>query len=98
MPLKPIYILGIGADGPTGLPLRSRSILADAQFIAGGNRHLALLGPSQADTFAITNNLPALVERLSRRREDERCVVLASGDPLFFGVAAYLRKSLPTTS
>jgi precorrin-6Y C5,15-methyltransferase (decarboxylating) len=90
----PIVIVGIGADGTAGLSARARSALASATFLAGGRRHLELAGPSPAERFAITNNLPALVERLRARGPEEACVVLASGDPLFYGIGHLLGQSL----
>ncbi len=93
---RPVHILGIGADGIESLSHRARAALAEATFVAGGTRHLALAGPRDIETFAITNNLVDLVRRLKGRGPDERCVVLASGDPLCFGIGTYLRVHLGT--
>ncbi|HMB07001.1 MAG TPA: precorrin-6y C5,15-methyltransferase (decarboxylating) subunit CbiE, partial [Isosphaeraceae bacterium] len=87
---RPVEVLGLGAEGPSGLAPRAREALASATFLAGGARHLALVGPTRAETFAIGNNLAELVERLRRRGPDERCVVLASGDPLCYGIGHLL--------
>ena len=94
---RPVVIVGIGAEGPSGLTSRARSELASATFLAGGRRHLALVGPLPAVTewFTITNNLADLVERLRGRGPEEHCVVLASGDPLFYGIGHLLTRSLP---
>jgi precorrin-6B C5,15-methyltransferase / cobalt-precorrin-6B C5,C15-methyltransferase len=91
---RPVHILGIGADGIEGLSHRARAALAEATFIAGGTRHLDLVGPRGVETFAITNNLSALAERLKGRGPDERCVVLGSGDPFYYGIGTYLRVRL----
>jgi precorrin-6Y C5,15-methyltransferase (decarboxylating) len=93
---RPVHILGIGADGIDGLSHRARAALAEATFIAGGTRHLDLVGPRGVETFAITNNLPALAERLKGRGPDERCVVLGSGDPFYYGIGTFLRVRLGT--
>jgi precorrin-6B C5,15-methyltransferase / cobalt-precorrin-6B C5,C15-methyltransferase len=90
----PVHVLGMGADGVESLSLKARRALQAASFVAGGSRHLTLAAPGNVETLAITNNLPALVERLRRRAAEERCVVLASGDPLFFGIGVYLRTHL----
>jgi precorrin-6Y C5,15-methyltransferase (decarboxylating) len=91
---RPIHVLGLGADGIASLSERSRAVLAGATFVAGGRRHLELVRPVGLVTFTITNNLPALVDRLRERGPDERCVVLATGDPFCFGIATYLRAEL----
>ncbi|HEX8202297.1 MAG TPA: precorrin-6y C5,15-methyltransferase (decarboxylating) subunit CbiE, partial [Isosphaeraceae bacterium] len=90
----PVQLLGMGADGPAGLSPRARAALASATFLAGGTRHLELIGSTPAETFPIVNNLRALAERLRGRGPDERCVVLASGDPLCFGIGHYLGAAL----
>src|SRR5437879_4742626 len=91
---KPVVIVGIGADGLPGLSPRARSAVAAATFLAGGRRHLELVGPPPVERFTITNNLPELVGRLRGRGPDEQCVVLASGDPLFYGIGHLLGQSL----
>ena len=92
---RPIQVLGLGADGPEGLSSRAKIALSGATFVAGGRRHLGLIGSMPIETFAIGDNIAELVDRLKRREENERCVVLASGDPLCFGVGATLLRSLP---
>lgn len=91
---EPVLVLGLGADGLDSLGPRSRRRLEAATFLAGGRRHLALVGPASAETFVLANNVAELVERLRRRRPGERCVVLASGDPLCFGIGRTLLERL----
>jgi precorrin-6B C5,15-methyltransferase / cobalt-precorrin-6B C5,C15-methyltransferase len=90
----PIHILGIGANGVESLSPKSRDTLRASTFVAGGRRHLEFLEAIHVETLTITDNLGDLVERLRRRGPLERCVVLASGDPLFYGIGAYLRHHL----
>jgi precorrin-6Y C5,15-methyltransferase (decarboxylating) len=85
-----IDVIGMGADGPAGLrPDQVERILV-ADFLAGGERHLDCFPRARGERFVIRNNLEALERELRRRLPAERCVVLASGDPLFFGVAGPL--------
>jgi precorrin-6B C5,15-methyltransferase / cobalt-precorrin-6B C5,C15-methyltransferase len=90
----PVEVIGIGAEGVAGLSPRALSVLRAATFLAGGRRHLALVGRIGAETFTITDNLPELIERLRRRGPQERCVVLGSGDPLFFGIGRRLSEAV----
>ena len=90
----PVAILGLGADGPEGLSAVAKGLLASATFLAGGHRHLKLVGPTPAETFAVGTNLDELADRLRARGPSERCVVLASGDPLFFGIGRFLGEAL----
>jgi precorrin-6Y C5,15-methyltransferase (decarboxylating) len=92
----PVTVLGLGAEGLSGLSARARQLLDAATWIAGGMRHLELAGPRTVETFAIRDNLDELTERLQHRKPDERCVVLASGDPLFYGIGHRLGQVLGT--
>jgi precorrin-6Y C5,15-methyltransferase (decarboxylating) len=89
-----IDIIGIGADGPAGLRAELVERIRAAEFLAGGQRHLDHFPQSAAERFVIKDNLVALLEELSRRHARQRCVVLASGDPLFYGVGTYVIRVL----
>jgi len=86
----PVDVLGLGAEGLPGLGPAARARLDAATFLAGGRRHLELAGGPAGERFAIADNVDGLVERLRARGPDERCVVLASGDPLFYGIGRAL--------
>jgi precorrin-6Y C5,15-methyltransferase (decarboxylating) len=90
----PVAIIGLGAEGAERLSARALSAIRSATFLAGGRRHLRLAGPTGAETFTITNNLVELIDRLNRRGPDELCVVLSSGDPLYFGIGQWVILSL----
>jgi precorrin-6Y C5,15-methyltransferase (decarboxylating) len=85
-----IDVIGIGADGPGGLRPELRERIAAAGFLAGGERHLGWFSTLTCDRLVIQDNLPQLLFELKRRGQTERCVVLASGDPLFYGIGSYL--------
>jgi precorrin-6B C5,15-methyltransferase / cobalt-precorrin-6B C5,C15-methyltransferase len=57
--------------------------------VIGAEATLAQLPRLSADKLVVGNKLDQVIERLSRSGS-ERVVVLASGDPLFYGVARYL--------
>jgi precorrin-6B C5,15-methyltransferase / cobalt-precorrin-6B C5,C15-methyltransferase len=77
----------VGIDGGP-LPAPARAALARAEVVVGSARHLdALSAPSAAERVVLGPIEPAL-ERLDGRRG----VVLASGDPGFFGIVRLLRE------
>jgi precorrin-6Y C5,15-methyltransferase (decarboxylating) len=85
-----IDIIGVGADGPAGLrPDQVQRVLA-ADFLAGGERHLGYFPATRGERFIIKDNVVDLIDELGRRFPTQRCVVLASGDPLFYGVGVLL--------
>jgi precorrin-6Y C5,15-methyltransferase (decarboxylating) len=86
----PVHLIGLAADGPASLSARALEALRQATFVAGGRRHLGLVEPRGVESLVVTTNLEELAARLEARRDDERCVVLASGDPLCFGIGRFL--------
>lgn len=88
-----LCIVGLGEDGPDGLPPASHRALQEAEIVMGPPRHLALLGQLQAKAIPwpvpFADGVPVL---LSHR--GKRVVVLASGDPFWFGAGAVLARHL----
>jgi precorrin-6B C5,15-methyltransferase / cobalt-precorrin-6B C5,C15-methyltransferase len=89
----PITVVGIGADGWGGLPEAARHVLRTAEVIMGSRRQLDLLTwdvPGERLTWP-SPLLPALPSLFEAHR-DRRIAVLASGDPMFFGIGTTLVK------
>ena len=85
----PITVIGIGEEGVAGLASAARSLVETAEVVVGGARHLALLGDTSADRLCWPSPFEqgrALLEPQLNRT----VVVLASGDPSWFGVATTL--------
>jgi precorrin-6Y C5,15-methyltransferase (decarboxylating) len=84
-------IVGIGEDGLDGLPAASRSLVESAEVLVGGARHLAMVPAGAAERFQWAEGFrPTLAEIEARR--GKRVVVLASGDPLFYGAGAVISR------
>lgn len=90
----PVLVIGVGGDGPAGLTPELRERIARAELLIGGDRLLAHWPDHPAEKVTIGANIPALIERL-RQRGEARTVVLASGDPGFYGIAETLLRYLP---
>jgi precorrin-6B C5,15-methyltransferase / cobalt-precorrin-6B C5,C15-methyltransferase len=93
-PVCTLVVAGIGDEGPAGLNAAARDAIAGATLLCGGERHLAFFPEQPGDRFIVRANLDALVERLAACAPAERPVVLASGDPCYFGIAPYLAARL----
>ncbi len=89
-----LSIVGVGEDGLEGLSPSARGILAQARFIIGGARHLALLGESAAERLPWPSPFERGIEAIRARRGTPVCV-LASGDPFFYGVGSVLSTVIP---
>jgi precorrin-6Y C5,15-methyltransferase (decarboxylating) len=84
-----IYIIGIGDDGLDGLTSQSRQIVNQAEVILGSSDALAAAEDCEAERIDLGNNWDGTVERIAALT-DRRVVILATGDPLFYGTARYL--------
>ncbi|WP_029605864.1 bifunctional cobalt-precorrin-7 (C(5))-methyltransferase/cobalt-precorrin-6B (C(15))-methyltransferase [Kozakia baliensis] len=86
-----LAIIGIGEDGMAGLSAACHAELASAEVIFGGPRHLALVN---AGDRGRAWPVPFSVEPVFAERSRRRVVVLASGDPFWFGAGAILAAQL----
>lgn len=85
-----VHIIGMGDDGVDGLTSAARQLVDAAQMVVGAERSLAALPARSGVEFVeLGGDLDAVVERVGRQT-DKRIVILASGDPLFYGTARYL--------
>ena len=84
-----IHIIGIGDDGLEGLTSRARQLVERAELLIGAEQALARVAPGRAERLPLGSNLDEAIDRISRGK-NKRIIVLASGDPLFYGIARYL--------
>lgn len=88
-----LTILGLGEDGPDGLPPASHRVLAEAEVVMGPARHLALVPRAGAERIEwpvpFADGLPILLALRGRR-----VVVLASGDPFWFGAGSVIARDI----
>ncbi|WP_018264332.1 precorrin-6y C5,15-methyltransferase (decarboxylating) subunit CbiE [Methylosinus sp. LW4] len=88
-----LSLIGIGEDGLAALTPAARALIADASLIIGGARHLELIGPQKAETLLWPSPLSAAMETILAHR-GAPTVVLASGDPFFFGVGDMIARNV----
>jgi precorrin-6B C5,15-methyltransferase / cobalt-precorrin-6B C5,C15-methyltransferase len=84
-----LSLIGIGEDGLAGLSPAARTLVETAEMLVGGARHLAMVPPSPAARLEWRRPLGDTVGDIAAQR-DRRVAVLASGDPLWYGVGAVL--------
>ncbi|MFJ1730249.1 precorrin-6y C5,15-methyltransferase (decarboxylating) subunit CbiE [Streptomyces sp. NPDC088254] len=90
-PSPVVTVVGIGADGWEGVTDAARRVLRDAEVLIGGPRQLDLL-PSECvgERIAWPSPLRPAVPRLLAEHAGRRVAVLASGDPMFYGIGRAL--------
>ncbi|NDZ78081.1 precorrin-6y C5,15-methyltransferase (decarboxylating) subunit CbiE, partial [Streptomyces sp. SID10853] len=90
-----VTVVGIGADGWDGLPAASQRALLHAETLIGAARQLALL-PSRCpgERVAWPSPLRPAVPGILAAHAGRRIAVLASGDPMFYGIGRALTEVL----
>ena len=91
--MKPISVVGAGLcfDDLTAAHLK---IVESSDVLVGGKRHLAWFGDYPGIKREIVSPLSDVIEDIRRWAVDKKVAVLASGDPLFFGIGQILVKKL----
>ncbi|RLM20303.1 precorrin-6y C5,15-methyltransferase (decarboxylating) subunit CbiE [Brenneria alni] len=84
-----IAVVGIGPGALAHLTPEAQRAIAHAEVLVGGARHLALFPAFAGTTRRLDADLAALVSWLDRQKT-RQVVVLASGDPLLYGIGKRL--------
>jgi precorrin-6Y C5,15-methyltransferase (decarboxylating) len=91
-----LSIVGIGEDGLSGLSPAARTLVETAEVLVGGARHLAVIqgcARRNQERLCWPSPLSDMVERIAAMRGRRVCV-LATGDPMHFGIGATLSRRI----
>ena len=86
-----LSVVGIGDDGLEGVAPAARRLVERAEILVGSDRHLAMIPEDGRERLRWPSPISEVRPMLEARRERAVCV-LASGDPLCYGVGAKLHK------
>ena len=89
-----LSIVGIGEDGLDGLGTKAHALIENAEVLVGGCRHLDMIADDGRERIAWNGSLDAGIDDIKARR-GERVCVLATGDPMHFGIGATLSRHVP---
>src|SRR5690606_12473013 len=90
-----LTVVGISEDGVAGLGDNAKQAIAEAEFVFGGRRHLALAAPLiRGEARSWPSPFDAGMQEVLALRGRNVCV-LASGDPFFHGVGVTLARVMP---
>ncbi len=93
-PRRAITLVGIGDDGCASLTSRALNAVMKAGVLVGGERHLEFFPQFHGERVVLKDGLSAVLDRVSELAEEQNVCVLASGDPLFFGIGGLVLKRL----
>jgi precorrin-6B C5,15-methyltransferase / cobalt-precorrin-6B C5,C15-methyltransferase len=89
-----LTVVGIGEDGLEGLAPSARALIDAAEVLIGGARHLAMLPEDGRERLTWPSPLRLLLDRIEGLRGRQVCV-LATGDPMCFGIGSTLVRRIP---
>lgn len=90
-----IHVVGIGNEGADSLTARARALVETAEVLAGGQRLLDLFPHVAAERVRIGAKVDEVLAALAARRRERGVVVLATGDPNYFGITRALLRHVP---
>ncbi len=90
-----LAIIGIGEEGFSALSPAARRLVEEAELVIGGARHLAMVPGGDAERHEWESPLRLTIERIGGWR-GRRVAVLASGDPMCYGVGVTLARRFPS--
>ena len=91
--LPKVIVIGMGLS-PDDLTARHLDIIRNADILIGGKRHLACFKEHAGIQKEITRDIPELTNFIGQHFKTRQVVVLASGDPLFFGIGSAIIDAL----
>jgi len=84
-----ITVVGLGEDGRDSLGAKASAAIDAAVHLVGAERHFAMLGNVNGESHAWPTPLGAIFEEIARWRGTPT-VILATGDPMMFGIGKAL--------
>lgn len=98
---KWLRVIGIGEDGWNDLSVDAKALLYESQVVLGGERHLKMIpddwkGERIVWSSPIREAVSKIVSwRPKKSARGKKVAVMASGDPLCYGIAAKLLRHIP---
>jgi len=88
--MKTVHVIGAGME-PWNLSPKIKEMIYGADFLVAGSRLLAFVQDFKGDVLPVRGDLDRVLERIGQEAAGDRnVVVLADGDPLFFGIGGRL--------
>ncbi|MBI3637031.1 MAG: precorrin-6y C5,15-methyltransferase (decarboxylating) subunit CbiE [Candidatus Rokubacteria bacterium] len=90
-----IHVIGVGNEGAESLTPRALALVEKAEVLVGGQRLLDFFPHVPAERLKIGARVDETLAAAAARRATARVVVLATGDPNYFGITRALLRHVP---
>jgi precorrin-6Y C5,15-methyltransferase (decarboxylating) len=92
--IKSVTVIGMSDDGCASLTARAVHAVQTAQVLVGGERHLEFFPQFEGMKIPVKGKLTEIIRRIDELALENNVAVLASGDPLYYGIGGLLVEKL----
>lgn len=89
--MNPINIIGVGQSA-ADMTVYHLELIKECDVLVGGKRLLKMFDTRDKKILVIKSKLSLLIDSIKEEAKSRKVVVLASGDPLFYGIGATLTR------
>ena len=95
---RAVTVIGIGDDGCKGLTARAMDAIMGAKVLVGGERQLEFFPQFEGQRILIKSGLSAVLDQIAELANEHNVCIVASGDPLFYGIGGLVVRRLGAES
>ena len=88
-----INVIGLGPGNTDYITKLGEKLIQNSDVVIGGKRNLESIVDFEGEKIEISSNLKELVEYINNNKH-KQISVIASGDPLIYGIGRYLSKNI----
>ena len=88
-----INVIGLGPGNTDYIPKLGEKLIQNSDVVIGGKRNLESIIDFEGEKIEISSNLKEIVEYINNNKH-KQISVIASGDPLIYGIGRYLSKNI----
>ena len=88
-----INVIGLGPGNTDYITKLGEKLIQNSDVVIGGKRNLESIIDFEGEKIEISSNLKEIVEYINKNKH-KQISVIASGDPLIYGIGRYLSKNI----
>lgn len=88
-----INIIGLGPGNEDYITKLGENLISNSDVLIGGKRNLETIKNFKGEMIEMASNLKEILEYINNN-SDKQISVIASGDPLIYGIGRYLSKNI----
>ena len=88
-----INIIGLGPGNLDYITKKGENLISTSDVLIGGKRNLESIKNFEGEKIVLDSNLREIIEYINNNKE-EQISIIASGDPLIYGIGRYLSKNI----